>query len=207
MKSKYPSQFFNAVNAEKQNSEFIENWRIFKAFLVSPRGESQVLKICLPLDESINPLVSEKDDSCEERIKQYTMKTDQHVVQLMPGEQHKFVGGQNALNSPAGQHQFGPEGNKNPQSLGGKYDKNNFNFKQQGAEQKYEAQVIPTQSHNVTIASNIENRNLKSNGNEYLMNKLMYLQSQVNMLYNEIQSNNQVKSRDLEQRFLKNYQR
>lgn len=46
------------------NSETIQNWFVFNAEAYSHEGTRYLLRICVPLDESINILVSENFESC-----------------------------------------------------------------------------------------------------------------------------------------------
>ena len=47
--------------------EIIPNWRIYKVLMIGKNGENTFIKVCLPLDESMTALCSDKDEPCGER--------------------------------------------------------------------------------------------------------------------------------------------
>lgn len=60
---------YNSLSAEASMDEVIPNWRIFKVSLSNQENESYFIKVCLPMDESLVALCSEKDEPCSEKAK------------------------------------------------------------------------------------------------------------------------------------------
>jgi hypothetical protein len=47
--------------------EIIPNWRIYKILMIGKNGENTFIKVCVPLDESMTALCSDKDEPCSNR--------------------------------------------------------------------------------------------------------------------------------------------
>lgn len=67
-KEKYPKLEYDAYGTDPQMDEIVPNWRVFKVLMIGNKGETTYVKVCLPLDESETAMVSDKDDSCLDKV-------------------------------------------------------------------------------------------------------------------------------------------
>jgi hypothetical protein len=86
--------------------EIVPNWRIYRVLMIGKNGENTFVKVCVPLDESLTALCTEKDEACSHRaeyVEKEKKKNEEYInriknnnffakpkslgyVKLLPGE-------------------------------------------------------------------------------------------------------------------------
>lgn len=148
-------------------TEVIADWNIFRVGLISENGNNVVVKVCLPLDESLVPFVSEKNEPCQIKteICIYAKKMNQEYLNQI--KMHYLI------NRPSSARLKKPTIIN--QDLSNMQTQNNLNQNQQL--QNFNFKQVTQSQPNLLEITRVQQLNLLNK--EQLIQKILELESQI----------------------------
>ena len=98
MKKNLNKPGFNSVGAEPILDEIVPKWKVMKVMMADENNENYYIKVCLPIDESLVAMCSDKDEPCADKAKTAEEAKQSNEDYLSKIKEHYFTNRSNINN-------------------------------------------------------------------------------------------------------------